>query len=301
MSEEQPIIIKKKKVSGHGGHHGGAWKVAYADFVTAMMAFFLVMWIMGLGENSKRAVASYFREPGAFSFTTGKALPIDMNVKNINATGEQSEAPYDNFSERGGVLGSDPVAFLDSANSLVIDKAIADSTQAAKRLEQFQNDFKEYVEEMQYKNPDLKELLSSLDVELSTEGLRIELIESSESVFFEVGSASLTKPAQEILLKLAKEIGKLPNFVEIEGHTDSRPYGSKRGYTNWELSTDRGNSARKLLENNGLWQGQLQSVVGFADRRLRVANNPFDLSNRRISILIRQMQATNFIGNSPAS
>jgi chemotaxis protein MotB len=113
-----------------------------------------------------------------------------------------------------------------------------------------------------------------------------------------VGSANLTKPAREILLKLAKEIGKLPNFVEIEGHTDSRPYGSKKGYTNWELSTDRGNSARKILENSGLWEGQLQSVVGFADRKLRVVNNPFDLSNRRISILIRQIQASRFLQNN---
>ncbi|HYF02576.1 MAG TPA: flagellar motor protein MotB, partial [Patescibacteria group bacterium] len=107
MGEDQPIIIKKKKAAGHGGHHGGAWKVAYADFVTAMMAFFLVMWIMGLGQNSKRAIASYFREPGSFSFTTGKALPIDLNLKNYNTTTGR-EAPYDNFSERGGLLGSNP-------------------------------------------------------------------------------------------------------------------------------------------------------------------------------------------------
>ena len=126
---------------------------------------------------------------------------------------------------------------------------------------------------------------------------KIELIETSESVFFEIGSANLKKGAKIILDKLGKEIGKLPNPVEIEGHTDSRKYSSGAAYTNWELSADRANSTRRFLEGHGFWDGQVTQVTGFADRKLKTPENPFDIKNRRIAILIRYLKESDFTGN----
>jgi len=147
------------------------------------------------------------------------------------------------------------------------------------------------------KNPNLAEMLKSVQFELTKEGLRIELIESKESVFFEVGSAKLKPAAKELLASLAKEIGKLPNYVEVEGHTDSRQYSKQSGYTNWELSADRANAARKVLEENGLWEGQIVKVTGFADKKLKNPENPFDYSNRRTTILIKNISTEEILKN----
>ena len=290
--KEEPIIIKKKK--GHGGHgaHGGAWKVAYADFVTAMMAFFIVMWILGQSDQVKKEVVSYFKDPGAFSFISGKRTsPIDfkMQLAQDNKKGEGDSANKKSFVFW---IAND---LQDTLVNKLKKQAIEDSAKAVKRVESLANDFKKFLNEKMSNKPELKEILTSIKIEMTKEGLRIELIETSESMFFEVGSAVVRPAAREILIKLADEIGKLPNFVDIEGHTDSRKYSGKTGYSNWDLSSDRANSARKILELNGLWDGQLEKVTGFADRKLREPNNPFDISNRRVSILIRQMSSKDFI------
>jgi chemotaxis protein MotB len=292
MSEkrEEPVIIKKVKKGGHGGHHGGAWKVAYADFVTAMMAFFLVMWIMGLSESTKKDIASYFEDPGAFSFTTGKALPANISsMRPANYRSDVSTKNYDVFTERGGpdAFDSDArFAKLDSGQRAELVKALQDSAVAAKILERKEREVKKFIDSAVQQNPGLKELSESIKVSLDQEGLKIELLETRESLFFEVGSSRMTREAVKLLQMLGTELGKLPNSLRVEGHTDSRPYSSSSSFTNWELSADRANAARRILTQ----------VTGFADRKLLNRENPFDVTNRRISILVEYLKADNFMG-----
>ena len=280
---EQPIIIKKKKKHAAHGHHGGAWKVAYADFVTAMMAFFLVMWIVGLSQSSKKSMAQYFKEPGVFSFKTGKALPVDLKMIKARYDGTKGENSQDNYTESG----KSAMIIESQVPDSVMKQIKVESKQDSSRISQLEQNLANQLKNLADGSPNLRNLLSSLKVELTEEGLRIEMVESKDNVFFEVGSAKLTKEALDVLNKVATEIGKLPNYVEIEGHTDSRPFGNGRGYSNWELSGDRANAARRYLELGGLWEGQIVSVAGYADRKLRTTENPFDVSNRRVSILVK--------------
>ncbi|MGA2296373.1 MAG: flagellar motor protein MotB [FCB group bacterium] len=294
--KEEPIIIKKRRAHAEHGAHGGSWKVAYADFVTAMMAFFIVMWIMGQSEQIKKQVVAYFQDPGAFNFISGKrAVPIDLKMQPLSGKGENGQGK-DSGKNKSVVLwvGNE---LQDTIMNRMVRQAQQDSIKAAKHVEDMAKNFEKFMQEQVEKKPELKDIMSSIKVEMTKEGLRIELIESSESLFFEVGSAALKQKAKDILMKLAQEIGRLPNPVDIEGHTDSRQYSSRGAYTNWELSSDRANSARRVLETSGLWDGQVSKVTGYADRKLRNASNPFDVTNRRISILVRQLQTKDFIVN----
>jgi chemotaxis protein MotB len=287
--KEQPIIIKKIKKGGHG-HHGGAWKVAYADFVTAMMAFFIVMWILASSEEVKQSVEAYAKDPMSFSIWTGEPkgdVLINLNMYPDPRRQEEQKDVFLKFDQKA----------TDTISLHVRHEAIEDSISAAQRVESVGNELKKRFKELIVEKPDLEVILSSIKIELTNEGLRIELIESTESLFFELGSAVVKPQAREVLSQLAREIGKLPNYVEIEGHTDSRPYGSGATYTNWNLSADRANSARVILEVNGFWPGQVTRITGFADNKLRTPDNPFDITNRRVSILIKQFTADDFLDN----
>jgi len=290
---EEPIIIKKKKGHGGHGHHGGAWKVAYADFVTAMMAFFIVMWILGQNEEVKKQVEAFFKDPGAFNFITGKrASPIDLNLVPEKGEGKGDKKKDDFFF----VVPPEK----DTGKNIInkdLKKALNDSIAAAERVKKMASEFETFIKNKLQQSPELKEILSSIKIEMTKDGLRIELLEMQESVFFELGSSKVTAKAKEILAALAREIGKLPNYISIEGHTDSRQY-TGTNFSNWELSADRANASRKILESNGLWDGQVLMVTGYADRKLRNPNNPFDVSNRRISILIKPISSSNFL-NTP--
>ena len=234
--ETQPIIIKKKVV--HGGHHGGAWKVAYADFVTAMMALFIVLWLMGASEPVKKAVAGYFRDP------SGKAS--------------------DNGSGQGGV-GENIALRKDDMGKL-----------------------KEKLEYAMKQLPELEKLKNQVQMTVTGEGLRIELLESEKGTFFEKGSPHPSSTGKDMLDMLASELGKMPNRLLIEGHTDSQPFAaSAGGYSNWELSADRANSARKLMQESGLRADQVAEVRGYADQRLRKPEDPKNASNRRVSIVVK--------------
>lgn len=290
---EEPIIIKKKRGQGGHGHHGGAWKVAYADFVTAMMAFFIVMWILGQNEEVKKQVEAFFKDPGAFNFITGKrASPIDLNLVPEEGEGKGEEKKDNFFFVIPPENDSTKIASGEN-----IKKAINDSILAAERVKKMASEFEKFIQTKLQQSPELKEILSSIKIEMTKDGLRIELLEMKESVFFEVGSSRVTQKAKDILAVLAGEIGKLPNYISIEGHTDSRQYAGAN-YSNWELSSDRANASRKILESNGLWQGQVLMVTGYADRNLRNPNNPFDVSNRRISILIKPISSSSFLTSS---
>ena len=310
--KEQPIIIKKIKKGGHG-HHGGAWKVAYADFVTAMMAFFIVMWILAASnESTKKAISEYFNDPGAFNIISGEKIPIQKSdeinliIKGAKGKGKdkgEGRAPADTKEQIGwgvGFAGSpdDIDKYKDKAKIILVDsndmkkleKAKIDSIRYRKNVEKASEEIRKGLRETLANNPNVKEILSSIRIEMTTEGLRIELIETKDDMFFQVGSAKISPEAERILKKIAEQISPLPNEVEIEGHTDSRQYGKNAAYTNWELSSDRANAARRVLKNY-LWEGQITKVTGFADMKLRNQGNPFDISNRRVSILVKDRKS----------
>ncbi len=234
-SKTRPIIIVKKKVQ-HGGHHGGAWKVAYADFVTAMMALFIVLWLMGASDKIKKAVAGYFNDPKG----TANMLGTTMSGNGISVTQDE----------------------------------------AMKRL-------KQKLEEQILQKKELEKLSKQIEITMTAEGLRIELLEGKNGTFYESGSARLSASGQELLALLAGELKKLPNKLLIEGHTDAAPYSNDLAYSNWELSADRANAARRLLQQDGVRADQVSQVRGYADQMLRVKSNPFDPGNRRISILVK--------------
>ncbi len=245
-------IIRKRKVS-HGSH-GGAWKVAYADFVTAMMALFIVLWIIGQSKQVKEYIANYFRDPGAFNEETHSGALSGGLVPVHNPSMSKVGVPLENQTSELMTL-----------------------TKEGKKLEQ-----------MIASTPEFNKFMNQIKITVSKEGLRIELIENSEGLFFDVGSAAL-KPETVVLLKMiAKELSTLPNQIIIEGYTDARPY-VRTDYTNWELSTDRANAARRVMQDGGLRKKQILEVRGYGDRRLRDPDHPYDYSNRRVSILVTPM------------
>ncbi len=235
----KPQIVVIKRTSGHGGHHGGAWKVAYADFVTAMMALFIVLWLMNSSKQIQVAVGGYFKDP------TGTSKLVGTNQSG-------------------------------SGDNLPLRKQ-----DMAKLKEQLQTLIRQVS--------DFDKLKSHIEMTVTAEGLRIELLESETGTFFESGSSTPTDSAREILTVLAQQLGKLPNRVSIEGHTDSRPFGGGN-YSNWELSSDRANACRRLMQQTGLRSDQVAEVRGFADQNLRNKNDPTDPSNRRITLLVKYIE-----------
>jgi chemotaxis protein MotB len=235
------IIVIKKKSGGHGGHHGGAWKVAYADFVTAMMALFIVLWLMNADPDVKKAVAMYFNDP------TG-----------------------------AGKLTGTPAVGLGNA----IELPKQDMAMLAEKIRQ-----------ALMSTPSLRALQSHVEITVTADGLRIELLETEAGMFFELGRPVPTANGSALLARLAEELGKLPNNILLEGHTDSKPFSGNATYTNWELSSDRANSARHLMQAHGLRPEQVGQVRGFADRQLRHSEDPAAASNRRVSIIVQYLPA----------
>jgi chemotaxis protein MotB len=258
--DEVPIIIVKKRSSHQGGHHGGAWKVAYADFVTAMMALFIVLWIVAQSPKVKSAVAGYFKNPdvvsrGAGGAPSDRAAPVALPI------------PTTVPPEEAGASGPGAAPAPDGRSEL---------ERAAEAL----------ARELKAR-PDLAALAKQVSIEVTEEGLRLEARETSESAFFDVGTAHLKAEARVVLGIIAREIGKLHNRVVVEGHTDSRRYSRDDGYTNFELSADRANSARRVIVAAGLSRKQVSEVRGYADTRLKNPADPLDPANRRISILVK--------------
>jgi chemotaxis protein MotB len=253
----QPVVVVKKITHGKHAHHGGAWKVAYADFVTAMMAFFLVMWLVSQNPETRRSVAMYFRDPGAFDMGGAGVLP-----------------GTDTGTIGGGVNG-----------------APAQAAQAKSVLEQTAQHLKDTLAS---KFADVKD---RIDVIVGDDGLLIELREAPDDGFFASGSAAAKPETVKVLTAIAAELQELPNKVAVEGHTDSQPYGAREGYGNWELSADRANAARRILESHGLDPGHIEAVHGYADTRLRTPDTPLDPGNRRISIFVRRSDA----GSNPVA
>jgi chemotaxis protein MotB len=254
MKNGDENIIIVKKINKHGGHHGGAWKVAYADFVTAMMALFIVLWILGQDEEVVKNVAGYFKDPVGFS----------EKMKAISVIGAGVSLPS------------------DSANS-VIEKI----NQRKMEMERL-NAMKDSIVSSLSANKEFSNLLDQIKMEIVDEGLRIEMVESNDDVFFEIGTAELRPEAKKLLAIIEKNLVDIPNKIIIEGHTDARPYSNiGGGYSNFELSADRANAARRALVEDGLSIGRIDEVRGYADTRLLDKNDPFNLVNRRVSIIIK--------------
>lgn len=225
--EPRPVIIvrKQRRKRRHGA---GAWKVALADFVTAMMALFMVLWLWQSDEETQRAVAVYFQHP-----------------RSANELAPEGEAEY-------------------------------------RTLAQLESSIKESIRSI----PELEALADYVSLSETAEGLRIELLENEAGTFFQTGSPSPTGPGAETLSVIAQELGELPNDLVIEGHTDSRPFRGRNNYSNWDLSTDRANSARRILLSGGVPGDKIVQLRGFADEQLRRPEAPEDASNRRVSIII---------------
>jgi chemotaxis protein MotB len=251
--EKKPVIIVKKN-GRHGGHHGGAWKVAYADFVTAMMAFFLVMWLVTQSTEVKEAVAHYFKDPVHYKERIG-AKVIDGGVGVL-----EGGTPR----ETGG-----------------------DGTETPEEIERKHLELlKKQIEQAIGAMPGLEILRDRLDFLITHEGLRIQIIEGSKDLaFFRPGSAVLTLKGELIIKTIAQELRRITNQLVIEGHTDASKAGLREDYTNWELSTDRANAARRAMMEAGLGKERIYQVRGYADNKPRV-KDPYDPSNRRISILV---------------
>ena len=235
MAVNQIIVIKRKR--GHPGHHGGAWKVAYADFVTAMMALFIVLWLMNSSKQIQEAIGGYFKDP------TGTSKMVGTNQR---GSGQNFTLKKDDMS---------------------------------KLKEQLQTAMRQVA--------DFDRLKSHIEMTVTAEGLRIELLESLSGTFFETGSATPTGAGREMLVALAKELGALPNSISLEGHTDARPFAGRADYGNWELSADRANACRRLMQQQGLRSNQVAEVRGFADQQLRNPKDPTDPSNRRLTLLVK--------------
>ncbi|MCU0633256.1 MAG: OmpA family protein [Gemmatimonadaceae bacterium] len=245
------VIVKKKKGHGHG-HHGGSWKVAYADFVTAMMAFFMVMWILGMDDKTKQAIEGYFSNP--------------IGYKKGYSSGS---SPMAN--------GAMPISQTRNVVKLVV------RTAEQKKFEALAERIREKLEQ----NEALRKLQANFEVTVTNEGLRIELIEGGAGdIFFARGSATMNAPAVLSLSLIAEELATLSHPIVLEGHTDAAAFGTADGYTNWELSADRANAARRLLAASAVGPQRITEVRGYAATRPRVPTDPLAAANRRISVLL---------------
>jgi chemotaxis protein MotB len=232
------FVIVKKNVS-HGGHHGGAWKVAYADFVTAMMALFIVLWLTTSSDQVKKAVGGYFLDPKGYGKMAGSSMAGSGEALNLSR------------NEIGQV--------------------------------------REKLEAAMRRAPEFQALKKNIQITVTGEGLRVELLENEKGMFFESGSPEPSPFGSDLLQRMAAELGKMPNRVLIEGHTDSSPMLRQKDYSNWELSADRANTARRIMQASGLRADQVTQVRGYADQRLRNPKDPNDPANRRITLIVQYM------------
>jgi chemotaxis protein MotB len=235
-AKNDDIILIKRRRAGHGGPHGGAWKVAYADFVTALMSLFIVLWLTSTSDVVKKSIAQYFNDPNGTAILqgtnrngAGHSLPMDMNS-----------------------------------------------------MEKLKQQLMEAAQGM----PNFDKLKNQVEITAEQDGLRIELLEQPGGTFFKSGSAQPTAALRDFLTAISPQLGRMQNRISIEGHTDSVPYSDTSTYTNWELSTDRANAARRLMQSSGVVHGQVSEVRGFADQLPRRPDAPSDPSNRRITLVV---------------
>jgi chemotaxis protein MotB len=251
-NDSAPIIIKKVN-KGHGGHHGGAWKVAYADFVTAMMALFIVLWVLSQSEEVIQGVAGYFKDP--IGFSNNSTQIIDGPGSGTQEVTIDVERKLEEMErERLAEMGEEIVNEISS-------------------------------------NQEFVHLADQIEIEFVDEGMRIEMVESADDIFFQIGSSNMQPESKKILRDIGSQLASIGNMIVVEGHTDARPFVSAgRDYSNYELSADRANAARRELIAGGLESDRIYEIRGYADKMLRDEQDPFNVVNRRISIIIKYTQ-----------
>jgi len=274
MENNQPIIIKRVKRYG-GGHHGGAWKIAFADFATAMMAFFLVLWLMSSATPEQLlAIAGYFKDPVGFS-DSGSPYVIDLG-------GSPEMSPNQTLNPE---VQSTPAP----------DRVPVDADQQDAAAEQVEQDRLEMLlQELQTKineNPQLAKFKDQILFEITQDGLRIQIMDAENRPMFDIGSAKLKPYFEDILLAMADTIKAVPNKVSISGHTDATPFVGNNGFGNWELSSGRANAARRALVAGGYPDQQVARVVGYASSALYDKEHPQNPINRRIDIVVMTKKA----------
>jgi len=290
--EVQPIIIIKKIKKVAGGHHGGAWKVAYADFVTAMMAFFLLLWLLNVTTDEQKNAISNFFDPthpmvsesqsGAGGVLGGTTVSPDgamtSTVQNINV--QQSSG----VTTKGGQVGSAGAKSGDLKNATLEKLEEELRKRETERFEKAKSQLEKEIE----RTPELAELKKHLLVDVTPEGLRIQIIDQDGEPMFPSGSAVMFDKTKNLVKLASGAIKKMPNQISVRGHTDSMAYRTGSDYTNWELSADRANSTRRVLRDTGIDEKRLSNVMGKADTDPLFPDRPGDSQNRRISILLER-------------
>ena len=274
----QPIIIKRVRKGGHG-HHGGAWKIAYADFVTAMMAFFLLMWLLGsTTEGDKKGIADFFN------------APLKVSLMGGSGSGDSSSVVRGGGQDLSRSTGQVKDGELPAKKRLLALKALqAEQRRAeAARLEAL----KAKVEEAINASPKLQAMRSQIRLDMTRDGLRIQIVDEQNRPMFDSGSAIVKPYMRDLLREIGHVLAEVPNRITLEGHTDAMPYGGgDRGYSNWELSSDRANASRREIVVGGLPDDRMVLVQGLASSKLFVPEQPQSPANRRISIIVMNREA----------
>jgi chemotaxis protein MotB len=300
-TNQRPIIIVKR-YKKDSGHHGGAWKVAYADFVTAMMAFFLVMWLVtAVSKEQRAAIFDYFKNPSMEPGKSVKPAPGQMgpggaSTSPINLNGgldapRTASNPKPSIGTPVALINrSVPAATLSPQQQAELEAKAKAELQAAKekeKLEALMKDLREAVSKSQALEPFKDQLL----LDITPEGLRIQIVDAQNRPMFDLGSSRLKGYTNTILHELTPYLNSVPNHISLTGHTDTTPYAGITGYTNWDLSTDRANAARRSLESAGLAADKVSRVVGLSSSVLFDKDNPRNPINRRISIIVMTTEA----------
>lgn len=276
MAEEHiaPIIVKKIKKSG-GGHHGGAWKIAYADFVTAMMAFFLLMWLLGsTSKAQKEGIAEYFQTP--------------LHMVLMGPSMGQSDSALKNTGGKDVTKKQGQVKPVEGDPGKLKTVKLEDVKEALKQAEKVKLEaLKAKIEQAIEDNPTLQQFKSQLKLDITSEGLRIQIIDEQNRPMFENAKAELQPYAKQILREIGKTLNGVDNKISLSGHTDAAGYANgEHGYSNWELSADRANASRRELINGGMDETKLMRVVGLGSAIMMDKENPFNPINRRISLIV---------------
>ncbi|MFJ9449593.1 MULTISPECIES: flagellar motor protein MotB [unclassified Herbaspirillum] len=289
MADEglRPIIVKRIKKGG-GGHHGGAWKIAYADFVTAMMAFFLLMWLLGsTAKGDLNGIAEYFKTPLKVAMAGGSGSG-DANT--VLPGGGKDLTRQEGQLRKGE---------NDVTNKRSVRAAQAELEKAERaRLDEL----KKRIETAIDSSPTLKQFKNQLLIDITSEGLRIQIVDEKNRPMFALASAQLQPYTREILREIGKTLNDVPNKISLSGHTDATPYSSgEKGYSNWELSADRANASRRELISGGMDESKVLRVVGLSSAVLLDKEDPFNPINRRISIIVMNKKAEELVQNGGSS
>lgn len=283
-NDKRPIVIKKIKKGG-GGHHGGAWKVAYADFVTAMMAFFLLLWLLNVTtKEQKEGIADYFKPSSASVATSGAGgvmggltmVTEGSQIADNRASSENSPSDVEEQSEE---------IELDRDSKKKVSESDYEKLKSQEEQKQFENAMKDIKAAIQ-NDAELKELAKNLIVDMTPEGLRIQIVDQQGRSMFPSGSAQMYDETNKLIAKVSVIINKLPQKLSIRGHTDSIPYGQNATYDNWNLSADRANASRQSLMKAGVPANRISNVAGKADTEHLFPQDPANPQNRRISIIL---------------